>query len=183
MPPARVSCRPTRLRVFNGLGRGTTCPVQAKLFQARFLRLALGVGALAALAACGRSIGDSCSTNAECSANGDRTCDMSQPGGYCTIEGCDANSCPSDSICVRFFPEQFLTKVCNPAVITDCSADEVCLAVGLCAQRADERRVCEKSCGSDDDCRGGYQCRPGGTQGSMPLLSDPNATASFCAPH
>jgi hypothetical protein len=165
--------------------------------------LALGLGALATLAACGRSIGDQCSTNTDCSANGDRTCDLSQPAGYCTIEGCDATSCPSDSICVRFFPEIYLTQPCDPScedlatascthvdpatnAITktdDCTADELCLAEGLCAPRAYEQRLCTKTCGSDGDCRGGYQCRPGNTRGSMPLLSDPNATASFCVPN
>ena len=167
---------------------------------------------LATAAGCGRKIGDDCTTNTDCSANGDRTCDMSQPGGYCTIEGCDQTSCPSDSACVRFFPEQFLSQPCDPACEdTDaprpdagtipasarcpdlvppcpgartnaCSADQVCLPVGVCAPRADEQRLCVRTCGSNDDCRGGYECRPGGTHGSLPLLGDPCGTVSFCAP-
>jgi hypothetical protein len=64
----------------------------------------------------------------------------------------------------------------------DCVDDEVCLPTGVCAPRASERRLCVKTCGSDDDCRGGYACRAGGTLGSLPLLSDPCGTVSFCAP-
>lgn len=173
------------------------------------LRLTVVVAAAAAaLGGCGHDIGDGCSTNTDCSTNGDRTCDMSQPGGYCTIEGCDTTSCPSGSVCVRFFPEQFLSQPCDPAcedtdpasttgskcpdrvpictapaATNDCSADELCLPSGVCAPRADEQRLCVKGCGSDSDCRGGYQCRAGGSLGGLPLLVDPCATASFCAPN
>ena len=73
--------------------------------------------------------------------------------------------------------------VCMKAARTDdCAADDVCLPPGVCAPRASERRLCVKTCGSDDDCRGGYACRAGGTLGSLPLLGDPCGTASFCAP-
>jgi hypothetical protein len=193
--------------------------------------LAAGVAFTLLLGAgCGHNIGDGCSINTDCSPNNDRTCDMSQPGGYCTIEGCDQTSCPSDSACVRFFPEKFLSEPCNPAcnlpghptISTDasmptqcpdkmpvecgpdagasspdagvplqcvdctnahvCAADELCLPSGLCVPRADEQRLCVKTCGSNSDCRGGYECRVAGTLGSLALLSDPCATISFCAP-
>jgi hypothetical protein len=159
------------------------------------LRLVVAVGALALLGACGRSIGDDCQTSVDCSANGDRSCDLSQPGGYCTVEGCDDASCPDSAVCVRFFPERFLSKPCDPLCedvkemtctqpvpTNDCAPDELCLDVGLCARRASERRLCGKACSSNDDCRGGYECRPANTRGSMPLLSNPNGTAKFCAP-
>lgn len=186
--------------------------------------LATGV-VLIALAGvgCGHNIGDGCSINTDCSPNNDRTCDLSQPGGYCTIEGCDQSSCPSDSACVRFFPEKFLSQPCNPAcnlpdhpgISIDasmapkcagemlacpadrslsppecvdctnqpvCAADQLCLPSGLCVPRADEQRLCVKTCGNNSDCRGGYECRAAGTLGSLPLLSDPCARLSFCAP-
>jgi hypothetical protein len=71
-------------------------------------------GALALLAAClwasvlfaagcARQIGDSCSTNVDCSPLGNRYCDLSSPDGYCTIEGCDSASCPDSAVCIRFF--------------------------------------------------------------------------------
>jgi hypothetical protein len=170
--------------------------------------LLCGFFALSAVG-CARSIGDECTINTDCSAAGDRTCDMSQPAGYCTIEGCDQTSCPDDSVCVRFFPEQFLSQPCNPACedtdpapltpaqakcptlmpacnlgtrTNDCSADQLCLPVGVCAPRADEQRLCVKTCGGNGDCRGGYECRTGGTLGSVPLLNDPCGTVNFCAP-
>lgn len=196
----------------------SSCRVPARVVST--LILALGIAAAIGVLGCGRSIGDECQINTDCSANNDRTCDMSQPGGYCTIEGCDQTSCPSDSACVRFFPEQFLSHPCNPACedtdppvtstpsspanrcpdrapacpardattntggrTDDCSADEICLPAGVCAPRSTERRLCVRTCGSNDDCRGGYVCRAAGAQGSLPLLADPCATFSFCAPN
>src|SRR4029077_9658208 len=64
----------------------------------------------------------------------------------------------------------------------DCNADEICLVSGLCAPRSTERRVCVKVCGSNEDCRDGYECRLAGRQGSMILSADVNASTSFCAP-
>jgi hypothetical protein len=177
----------------------------------RFTRLAPPVLlALLAAAGCGKEIGDECSTSADCDPNGTRACDLSQPGGYCTVLGCDESSCPGGSVCIRYFPVQFLSKVCNPAcedlpscytgacpssdpqcvmcpaacpqATHDCAPDEVCLDVELCARRSLERRDCEKSCGSNGDCRDGYECRLAGIHGSMLLSSDPNATAHYCAP-
>jgi hypothetical protein len=74
------------------------------------LMLTLAMGA----ASCGKKIGDDCQTAADCDPNGGRICDMSQPGGYCTILGCDETTCPSDAACIRYFPVQYLTKPCNP---------------------------------------------------------------------
>jgi hypothetical protein len=193
------------------------------LAAARSLGRTLGLAAVLAFAACGRNIGDNCTTNPDCSPNGDRTCDLSQPGGYCTIEGCDQTSCPDNSACVRFFPVQFInpTPACDPAcedtdpatpmaamsncqdrvpacltdtalVPNDCAPDQICLSTaacgpsggkcGICAPRSAERRLCVKTCGSNDDCRGGYECRPGGSMGSVPLLGDVCGQVSFCAP-
>lgn len=65
-------------------------------------------------AACGSQIGDSCQTATDCAQDGTRICDISQPGGYCTIVGCDETTCPSEAACIRTFPVEFLTKPCNP---------------------------------------------------------------------
>jgi len=185
------------------------------------LIFALGIVMPLALLGCGRSIGDDCQLNTDCSANGDRTCDLSQPGGYCTVEGCDQTSCPQDSACMRFFPAHFLNQVCDPdcedadlmsqpmtictgdspsapkpctksASTHDCATDEVCVPApdvstdadkpGECAPRSSERRLCVKTCGGNGDCRGGYTCRLGGTNGSLPLLTNNCGNFSFCAP-
>lgn len=42
----------------------------------------------------------------DCSALGNRLCDQTQPGGYCTIPGCERGTCPDDAVCVLFEPLQ-----------------------------------------------------------------------------
>jgi hypothetical protein len=130
------------------------------------------------LVGCKRDIGDACKNSLDCSQESERLCDISQPGGYCTIEGCDERTCPEDSVCVRFFPRLGVTKPCSAG----CDATELCLQDGTCAPRMSERRFCVHSCGDNSDCRGGYDCRQAGTQGTMHLAPDPNAVVRFCAP-
>lgn len=138
---------------------------------------------LVPLVACGRKVGDQCKYNTDCNdTTFDRICDLSQPGGYCTIEGCDEKSCPSESVCIRFFPRVSLTKPCDPAKVDDCLSDEVCLPTGLCAPRASERRYCAHGCDDGGDCRDKYECRLGGTLGSVPLTATPSKPVKFCAP-
>jgi hypothetical protein len=166
--------------------------------------------------ACGHEIGDSCKSSVDCDPNGTRSCDLSQPGGYCTVVGCDETSCPESSTCIRLFPQMFLAASatqcgdggtcadggtctaggyctqCDPkledvptdagVVQNNCLADEICLDTGLCAKQSYEQRECAKSCSGNGDCRGGYECRKAGEQGSMVLATDPLATTSFCAP-
>ena len=145
---------------------------------------------------CGHKIGDSCSNSADCDpSGGNRTCDLSQPGGYCIIEGCDARSCPEDSVCGRFFPDQQFTQAslaCNPdpTAPSGCMADEVCVPDATlnngtgasCVRASLEKRACVQSCGSDGDCRGGYICRPFGVCGAIPLTADPRSTPKYCVP-
>ena len=79
------------------------------------------------VAGCGAKIGKSCTQNVDCSPLGDRFCDVSAPGGYCTIEGCDDTSCPSESVCVRFL-EPDPSRTCDVYTqATDCGASDVCL--------------------------------------------------------
>jgi hypothetical protein len=144
------------------------------------VRFSIPAAALAALllaAGCTKKIGDDCKSSIDCSQDTERTCDISQPGGYCTIEGCDERSCPSESACIRFFPRLFLTKPCSAG----CTPDELCVA-DLCAPRASERKYCAQTCGGDGDCRGGYVCREAGKDGTLALTPDPNAHVSFCSP-
>lgn len=170
----------------------TKAVVSLHFLGAAFWLLAVSLGA----GACSRKIGDGCSSSADCDpTSGTRTCDLSQPGGYCILEGCDARSCPSDSVCVRFFPEMLLTPTqANTCVVGDastCKPDELCLATtcagsetcpGVCARLSWEKRDCVQSCGTDGDCRGGYVCQKTRTGGTVPLTLTPNTTPSFCAP-
>jgi len=144
------------------------------------------VALLLAVAAtgCRREIGDECVTAVDCNPNGSRSCDATQPGGYCTIQGCDETSCPEEAVCMRYFPAQFLTTPCDPAHPNDpsCEADEICLDAGVCAPLSTELRYCVKTCASVSDCREGYECRLAGTRGSLALTANPEAVVNFCAP-
>ncbi len=154
---------------------------------------ALAVFALAA-AACGSEIGDSCLVGTDCDPNGQRICDNSQPDGYCTIDGCDYNTCPGEAECVRFYIGQFTNRPCNPDTedlpasngTNDCNPDEACTLAGQCVPRSAEVRFCMRKCSSQGDCRDQYECRdqtlmvmhggepvlaPGQRPGSAPLQS------------
>jgi hypothetical protein len=162
-------------------------------------RLLLPLALLALLApACGKEIGDSCATNVDCQEDGTRYCDLSQPGGYCTINGCDEKSCPSKAVCIRIFPYESPGATC--AQDSDCGSSELCLPDGFCVPRLSERRYCERKCGSNGDCRGGYVCREAGiegvssiqsTYGSIALVANANLgtdasqsiVVKFCAPN
>ena len=113
--------------------------------------------AAAFAAGCGKEIGDACIVGSDCSPNGDRLCDVSQKEGYCTIQGCDFSTCPEEAACIRFFTGSFENRKCES--INDCSLDELCSLKGECVPRNSEVRYCMRTCGSDDDCRDGYECR------------------------
>jgi hypothetical protein len=146
----------------------------------------------AGAAACGDEIGDECSISSDCSSSGDRICDTSSPGGYCTVLGCDHDTCPSEATCVRFFAGAVSNLACDPATedleTDDCTADELCTLRGACAPRTAESRFCMLTCGSDADCREGYECRDLAlmeAHGGEPVLPPDQSTAdapSFCAP-
>jgi hypothetical protein len=166
------------------------------------------VAVLAAAMGCGHNIGDPCQTNVDCSPAGDRYCDTGSLGGYCTQENCDVNSCPGNSVCIRFFTA-LMNEPCtfdpDTRISTGCRSDERCVTdnpvtkvsdcgqdankmpacAGHCAPNSSEHRWCQARCSNDGDCRGGYMCRQTGTAGAEPVptfdmsLGDP---AKFCAP-
>jgi hypothetical protein len=129
------------------------------------LSIAVLCVALAFGSGCGSEIGDSCAVNLDCdpSNSNDRVCDLSSAGGYCTIVGCDHDSCPEGSVCIRFYVASFENAPCDPAtedVSTDvCGADEVCALKGQCVPSTSEVRYCMATCESGGDCRDGYECR------------------------
>lgn len=119
------------------------------------------------LVGCGTGIGDSCERSIDCSPDGDRLClseaSDGSPGGYCTIRGCDYESCPDDAVCVRFFSSHFPDRACSLDTedigTDDCLPDEECTLRGTCAPRLAEVRYCMQRCSGNGDCRGGYECR------------------------
>ncbi|MSP61974.1 MAG: hypothetical protein EXR72_16910 [Myxococcales bacterium] len=140
-----------------------------------FLSLAAIFAPLLALAAgCSRKVGDPCVTNTDCSSLGDRFCDVSAPGGYCTVEGCDVitvgdefkDTCPEDAVCVRFFQQigrgvadgpGVQDRLCNPTtVFTLCApapGGTGKLPEGCCAPN--ERCLCDEA-----DSKNPGQCKP-----------------------
>jgi hypothetical protein len=143
--------------------------------------------ALLLAAGCGNSIGDSCALSTDCSPQGDRQCDLSSPGGYCTVIGCAYDTCPEDSICVRFFSSAAVNRTCDSD--SDCSPDELCTLGKTCVPRSSEIRYCMKTCGNNGDCRDKYECRNeelmrqhGGEPVAKPGEALPDNLTSFCAP-
>lgn len=133
----------------------------------RSVHLLTAIACALLLAACGQEIGDSCSISADCSPTGDRVCDLTQDDGYCTVVGCDYDTCPDEAVCVRFFVGQFANKPCDPRTedapasdaTDDCSLDELCSLKGQCVPRSAETRYCMRKCGGSGDCRDQYECR------------------------
>jgi hypothetical protein len=115
-------------------------------------------GALVAavLAGCAPKIGRQCTMSADCSQNGDRLCDTTQPDGYCTIFNCEPDTCPPDeSVCVGF---------------SEASCPNLRSSVRF------ERTFCMATCGSNSDCRAGYVCQD---MGAQVVDADPS-TRSVC---
>lgn len=145
-------------------------------------------------AGCGSEIGDSCGLSIDCSPNGDRYCERSEssPGGYCTVVGCDYDTCPDEAVCVRFFSGVASNLPCDPDtedLSTDaCTPDELCTVGGTCAPLQAETRYCMRQCEDLGDCREGYECRDrelmrqhGGEPVLAPGASRSESLPRFCA--
>ncbi len=78
----------------------------------------------------------------DCSQAGDRLCDITQPGGYCTVYNCEPGACPSESACVAFDAQLSPLAECRDFN-------------GLSRF---ERSFCMLNCDSDSECRAGYVC-------------------------
>lgn len=107
-------------------------------------------------AGCAPKIGRNCGNSLDCSLQGSRICDRTQPGGYCTIMGCEVGTCPDEAVCVKFRPSE------------ERLAETFCMA----------------KCSHRSDCRGdeGYHCTTAGDfgrRGDAEILGNPNQ--KFCA--
>ncbi len=114
-------------------------PVLQAVVTAVALGLALG---------CKPKIGDDCELDTDCSNSGDRLCDRSQPGGYCTIFNCEPGTCPDEATCIGF-------RTTLSALASD-AGEWACLDPQQNSRL--QRAFCMRRCKSNSDCRTGYEC-------------------------
>ena len=100
------------------------------------------------------AIGDPCEDSIDCDIQGKRYCDLTQPKGYCTLEGCEKSTCPEDSVCVMFRPKP------------DRLASTWCMA----------------TCDSKSDCRDGYSCKQADQLGEAQSTAGADAGGSDAEP-
>jgi hypothetical protein len=125
--------------------------------------LALGLAGLV-LAGCTPSIGSSCELSTDCSSQGDRVCDTSEPQGYCTVQNCKPNECPDEAACVDF------NASVPGCMYSDRSPSR--LAVSFCMAQ----------CHSDGDCRQYYTCADPRLSPWDALILDDDQTQKVCIP-
>jgi hypothetical protein len=107
-------------------------------------KLLLLLALVGAAVGCKPQIGDDCSVSTDCSASADRLCDITAPGGYCTVFNCEPNSCPEDeSLCVMFNAQRSWLPQCENKQ----------------SPSPYERSFCMATCKKNNDCRDGYVCR------------------------
>jgi hypothetical protein len=96
------------------------------------------------LGGCTPHIGDHCALNTDCSIDGTRVCDNSQPNGYCTSFNCVANSCLDHAVCVMV-----------NASVPGCPYND------YQSPSRTHTTLCLAHCNQDSDCRtgDGYVCR------------------------
>lgn len=125
----------------------------------------LAVAVLGTVAACKPTIGDKCVLSTDCSTQGDRLCDTSQPGGYCTEFNCVANGCPDQAACVLFTSN-----------VPGCGYDDRSGPYGSRVARG----FCVAICGNNSDCRGGYVCRSAKESPWNGVILDTDQTKLSC---
>lgn len=129
------------------------------------LRAGAGLLAAALAVACTPEIGDKCQVSTDCSIRGDRLCDLSQPGGYCTQLNCRGNGCADEAACVLF----------NSAV-PGCAYDD---RAGPFGSRV-ARSFCMAVCESNADCRDGYVCADPRTPPWNAVILDDDQSKRAC---
>jgi len=125
----------------------------------------LGLAFALGSSACSPTIGASCTQSTDCSSQGNRVCDNSQPEGYCTVIGCADNSCPDHAVCVSF-----------GVTLPGCSYND------YVAPARTAETFCLEHCQSDSDCRAseGYVCiDPKGPPFSARIVDD-NQNQKVC---
>lgn len=117
------------------------------------------------LGGCTPHIGDHCQLNTDCSIDGTRVCDNSQPNGYCTTFNCTPNSCLDNAVCVMVY-----------ANVPGCPYND------YQAPSRTHTTLCLKSCNHDSDCRTGegYVCRNPSQAPYNAQIVDDNTNQKVC---
>jgi len=124
-------------------------------------RLLLVLGSILGGFGCKPKVGEDCVTSVDCSLSGDRLCDDTLPGGYCTVFNCEPNGCPEESVCVAFSEGT-------------CSTASVSIRF--------RRTFCMRSCEEESDCRGGsYQCIDVSRDSSRQVVDRNPSSQRICA--
>jgi hypothetical protein len=126
----------------------------------RWTLLSALLGGLVGASGCSPKIGDKCSVSTDCSQQGDRLCDPTQPGGYCTIFNCEPNRCPDEAVCVAFNEPS-----CSSSALS----------------RRFQRTFCMFVCESNDDCRAGYACIDTTNDPSRQVVDQNPQSRQICA--
>jgi hypothetical protein len=114
-------------------------PLMPRLVEKILLLVALAAVAVG----CKPKIGDDCNISTDCSAAGDRLCDITAPGGYCTIFNCEPGTCPvNEALCIEFGAQRSPIQACFDQQAPSPYARAFCMA----------------KCKKDSDCRSGYVC-------------------------
>jgi hypothetical protein len=129
------------------------------------LVFASGAALSVSVAGCTPEIGDKCAVSTDCSIRGDRLCDTSQPGGYCTQLNCSGNGCADEAACVLF-----------DSAIPGCGYDD---RSGPRGSRI-ARSFCMAQCESNGDCRTGYVCADPRTFPWNAIILDDNQAKRTC---
>ncbi len=113
---------------------------------------------------CKPKIGDACSLSTDCSAQGDRLCDTTAPGGYCTAFNCEPGRCAEEASCVAFSRQPDAS----------CKDPQRWLRF--------QRTFCMRTCGGGDECRAGYVCVGGAEleKGWDAQVVDQDTSKSVC---
>jgi hypothetical protein len=126
-----------------------------------WLRAVLVLGSLMGGFGCKPKIGEDCATSVDCSLSGDRLCDVTLPGGYCTVFNCEPNGCPEEAACVAF-------------------SEGTCSTAAVSVRF--RRTFCMRTCEDDSDCRGGsYHCIDISRDESRQVVDRAPANRRVCA--
>ena len=77
------------------------------------LVLLIALGALTTQSTgCAAVVGDSCEEQTDCGQQ--MFCELSLPGGYCTLRDCEPGGCTEEGVCIRFDEDtSFCMKACE----------------------------------------------------------------------